>query len=113
MALARQIRARADLSQPVTVLVEPRVGTWLTVVAPEFRLVTPGHGYVVTLQTILPAQELADRVRLVDNVNGVVAGDAGLLALARRYGVTVVAHKRTDPILNMLEPYELTAITQN
>ena len=113
VALARQIRARADLSQPVTLLVEPRVGTWLTVVAPEFRLVMPGHGYVVTLQTILPAQEMADRVRLVGNVDGVVAGGAELLALARRYGVTVVAQQRVEPSRNPLAPYELIFITRN
>lgn len=94
VALARQIRAQVDLTKPVTLLVEPRVGTWLTVVAPEFRLVMPGHGYRVTLGTVLPAQEMADRARLVDNVGAVVAGDAELLALARRYGVTVVAKKQ-------------------
>jgi hypothetical protein len=56
---------------------------------------------------------MADRVRLVSNVNGVVAGDAELLALARRYGVTVVAHQLKAPNHKSLEPFELTAIVQN
>jgi ADP-heptose:LPS heptosyltransferase len=71
----------------------------------------PGHGYVVTLQTILPAQEMADRVRLVGNVDGVVAGDAGLLALASRYGVTVVAVKRPSSERDGLADYELKRLT--
>lgn len=112
-ALARQIRERTDLTQPVTVLVEPRVGTWLTVVAPELRLVMPGHGYRIVLRTIMDAQEMDDRARLVDNVDAVVAGDAGLQALARRYGVTVVAHQRSVSRRERLEPYDLMVVAQN
>jgi hypothetical protein len=53
-----------------TVLVEPRVGTWLTVVNPQLRLVMPGHGYPITLGTILPKQEFDARVALLSFISG-------------------------------------------
>ena len=93
VSLASQIRQRVGPDRPVTLLVEPRVGTWITVVAPDFGLVMPGHGYGVTLQTILPPQEHTDRSRLVDSIPAVLAGDPELGALVRRYGVTVIAEK--------------------
>jgi hypothetical protein len=44
-----------------SVLAPPRQTTWLTVVNPSLRLVLPGHGYSITLPTIVPPDEFQER----------------------------------------------------
>lgn len=46
----------------MTVLAPNRQGTWLTVTSPNLRLVMPGHGYLSTLNTLMPPEEFAQRV---------------------------------------------------
>lgn len=91
--LASDIRKKTVGQEMVTVLVEPRVGTWLTVVAPEFKLIMPGHGYVVTLKTIMERQDFDQRIRLVNSIDKIVAGDHSLDRLLDFYDVNVIAVK--------------------
>jgi Family of unknown function (DUF6077) len=77
-----------------SVLVEPRVGTWLTVVNPGLHLVMPGHGYPVTLGTILPKEEHADRVALLNYISSPPApsgtASAAIAKDLARFKVTAV-----------------------
>src|SRR5690606_30213445 len=75
--LAEEIRSKARDQGSITVLVEPRVGTWLTVVAPEFGIVMPGHGYIMTLETIMERDDFANRMQLLNNVERIATGDDG------------------------------------
>ena len=89
-AVAADIRRSTIPGTTPMVLVDPRLGTWLTVVAPDFRLVMPGHGYLVTLPTILDPQDVENRLRMVNNIGAIVAGDRSLDALLDRYGVDTI-----------------------
>jgi hypothetical protein len=88
--LASEIRRLAPLGERPVVLVDPRIGTWLTVVAPEFKLVMPGHGYIVTLQTILEPGDFERRTRLLNNLGAIAEGDPSFDALLDLYHVNVV-----------------------
>jgi hypothetical protein len=91
--LAQSIRQQTPGQQEVTVLVEPRVGTWLTVVAPDFKLIMPGHGYPITLQTIMNKEDFEQRNLLVSSIDAIAAGDHSLNKLLDSFGVNVIAVK--------------------
>jgi hypothetical protein len=91
--LARDIRQQTTEQQEITVLVEPRVGTWLTVVAPDFKLIMPGHGYPLTLKTIMDNHDFDGRYRLLSNIDVIASGDESLDKLLDAYGVNVIAIK--------------------
>jgi hypothetical protein len=46
------------------------MGAWLPLVAPELKLVMPGHTYQAMLKTVLPMSELDNRIRLFNAING-------------------------------------------
>lgn len=94
--LAEDIRQQTKGQHVITVLVEPRVGTWLTVVAPDFKLIMPGHGYWVTLKLIMDNQDFEQRNRLVSSIDVIAAGDDSLNKLLDSYGVNVIAFKITS-----------------
>jgi len=96
--LAQDIRKQTKRLKVITVLVDPRVGTWLTVVAPDFKLIMPGHGYWVTLKTIMDNQDFEQRNRLVKGIDAIVAGDDSLNKLLDSYGVNVIAVKITSKL---------------
>ncbi|WP_326541320.1 hypothetical protein [Pseudorhodoferax sp.] len=93
VVLSEKIRARPDIGSAPTVLVEPRVGTWLTVVAPDFKLVMPGHGYWVLLRTIMDPTDFQQRNFLLTKIDAIRAGDTSFDALMDHYGVDVVVSK--------------------
>lgn len=92
--LAETIRKKVKGEKEITVLVEPRVGTWLTVVAPDFRLVMPGHGYIVTLVTIMEKKDFAQRNHLINNIVAIGEGDESYNKLLDLYKVNVIAIKK-------------------
>ncbi len=91
--LARDIRRESVGGQEITVLVEPRLGTWLTVVAPDFKLVMPGQGYLPTLETIMDKRDFEQRSRLVNSIDIIAAGDSSMNKLLDSYEVNVIAVK--------------------
>lgn len=91
--LAQDIRQQTMEQKEITVLVERRVGTWLTVVAPDFKLIMPGHGYWITLKTIMDAQDFEQRNKLLGGIKAIAAGDDSLDTLLDAYGVNVIAVK--------------------
>lgn len=91
--LAQDIRQQTTGQQEITVLVEPRVGTWLTVVAPDFKLIMPGHGYPITLKTIMDNHDFDQRNRLLSSIDAIAMGDESLNKLLDAYGVNVIAIK--------------------
>lgn len=91
--LAQDLRRQTIGQEVITVLVEPRVGTWLTVVAPDFRLIMPGHGYWVTLKTIMDERDFTQRNQLVSSIDAIAAGDDSQNKLLDFYGVNVIAVK--------------------
>lgn len=80
----------------ITLLVEPRVGTWMTVVAPEVKLVMPGHGYLPTLKTILEDGDYKDRIALVNNIESILAGNSSFNLLLKFYDVDIIAIKEEN-----------------
>ena len=93
VVLSQEVRRLTVGRDVITVLVEPRVGTWLTVVAPDFKLIMPGHGYWITLSTIMDKKDFAQRNQLVSSIDAIAAGDASLEDLLDFYGVDVIAVK--------------------
>jgi hypothetical protein len=94
--LSKQIREEMRGQSEICVLVEPRVGTWLTVVAPDFKLVMPGHGYPVTLATIMEERDFQQRSDLVANIGAIAQGDASRDHLLDVYRVNVIAIQETS-----------------
>jgi|GEM_PF-3472649 len=101
-----------------TILAGHRIGTWLTVVAPNLKLVMPGHGYLIALKTILPPSDFEGRMRLLGALGGEVEDQTGITELLRLYKVSTVVipkglqtkkfieylHSRTDIIVREIYP---------
>ena len=86
-------RAAEGRRQPVTVLSVPD-RTWLTVVAPDLRLVMPGHGYPLTLGTVMDDADFARRMQLLQHVDKGVGDVAALEGLLDAYEVDVIVSKK-------------------
>lgn len=96
--LAETIRKKVNGEKQITVLVDPKVGTWLTVVAPDFRLIMPGHGYRVTLVTIMEKKDFAQRNYLINNLVAIGEGDPSYDQLLDIYKVNVIAIKKKSSL---------------
>lgn len=96
LALADTIkRAGEGRHRPITVLVEPRIGTWLTVAAPDLRLIMPGHGYPYAFWTVMDQADLAPRMQLLQQVAKAPDDMAGLEGLLDAYKVDVIVSKQS------------------
>jgi hypothetical protein len=98
-------RAAEERRRPLTALVEPRIGTWLTVVAPDLRLVMPGHGYPLTLQTVMDPADFARRMQLLQQVDKAASNVAEFQDLLDAYEVDVIVS--TKPRQNGPPEFEL------
>ena len=86
--MAKEISAEiAKLPSPGTVLANREIGAWLPLVAPEFKLVMPGHTYPGMLKTVLPTSELDRRKHLFNAINGQEADIPSTVELIKQYKV--------------------------
>jgi hypothetical protein len=95
----RATRALADklrsLNLRGAVLAPPDVAAWLPLVAPELKLIMPGHTYPIMLQTILPRSEYEARMKMYSAMNSQTPDFTSLAALLSEYRVeAIVADSR-------------------
>jgi hypothetical protein len=92
--IAVVLRSRASQG---SVLASSEVAAWLPLLAPDIRLVMPGHTYPGMLQTVLPPPEFADRMVLFGAINGGHVDINGIAELVGRYKVaTLVVPERSN-----------------
>ncbi len=72
------------------VLASGEVGAWLPFLAPEVRLVMPGHTYPIMFQTVLPATEFNRRIQLFNAINGEALDASKTVELMRQFDVAVL-----------------------
>jgi hypothetical protein len=69
--MAKEISAEiGKLTSPGTVLANREIGAWLPLVAPDLKLVMPGHTYPIMLQTVLTRSDFDSRMILYNAING-------------------------------------------
>jgi len=86
--LAKKISEEiCKLTSHGSVLANNEIGAWLPIVAPELKLVMPGHTYPIMLQNILSTSEFDDRVRLFNAINGQEVDFYGTVELMKHYQV--------------------------
>jgi hypothetical protein len=71
-------------------LADSPIAAFVPLLKPDFGLVMPGHTYPVMLQTILPTEEFAARMRLFNAINSPQPHLAALEPEMRRFHVQVV-----------------------
>jgi hypothetical protein len=90
-ASAREISAELkSFASQGAVLANREIGAWLPFLAPEVRLVMPGHTYPIMLKTVLPATEFNGRIQLFDAINGEALDAAKAVELMRQFNVAVL-----------------------
>ena len=86
--LAKDISAEIrNLPSPGVVLANREVGAWLPLVAPDLKLVMPGHTYPEMLQTVLSTCEFDSRMSLFKAINGQEVDLNSMMALIKQYKV--------------------------
>ena len=86
--LAKEIAVEiSKLTSSGTVLADRDIGAWLPLVAPNLKLVMPGHTYPVMLQTVLPTSEFDNRMSLFNAINGQEVDLNNILGLIKQYKV--------------------------
>ena len=73
-----------------TVLASKKIAAWLPLLAPDIKVVMPGHMYWMMFRSVLPPPDFANRMALVAAINGRLGRDWRLAVLVNRYGVTTL-----------------------
>jgi hypothetical protein len=81
------LESRADTG---TVLASRRIAAWLPLLAPNTKLVMPGHMYSRMFRRVLPPTDFAGRMALVAAINGQLYKDWRLAGLVNRYDVATL-----------------------
>ncbi|MDU6411212.1 MAG: hypothetical protein E6560_09675 [Yersiniaceae bacterium] len=85
-------------------LTDSPVAAFVPLLKPDFGLVMPGHTYPVMLQTILPPEEFAARMRLFNAINSPQPHLAALEQEMRRFQVQVIIVNAALPPAELLSP---------
>ncbi len=75
------------LTSSGTVLASRDIGAWLPLVAPDLKLIMPGHTYPGMLRTVLPSSEFDSRKRLFNAINGQEVDLLSTVVLMKQYKV--------------------------
>ncbi|OGP64966.1 MAG: hypothetical protein A2169_07380 [Deltaproteobacteria bacterium RBG_13_47_9] len=86
--MAKEISAAiSKLTSPGTVLANREIGAWLPLVAPDLKLVMPGHTYPIMLQTVLTRSDFDSRIQLFNAINGQEVDLHSTVELMRHYKI--------------------------
>jgi len=86
--LAKEISAEiSKLTSPGIVLANREIGAWLPLVAPDLKLVMPGHTYPGMIRDVLPTSEFDSRMRLFNAINGQEVDLQSTVELMKQYKV--------------------------
>jgi hypothetical protein len=86
--LAKEISAEISKSaSPGTVLADRDVGAWLPLVAPNLKLVMPGHTYPPQLKTVMPPSDFDSRGQLYKAIHGQEVDPHRTVELMKQYKV--------------------------
>lgn len=106
--IAKEIAVEINkLNSPGTVLANREIGAWFPLVAPELKLVMPGHTYSAQLKTVLPSSEFDNRNQLYKAINGQEVDRQATIRLMKHYSVGTMIMPNGSPAEKTIEYIKL------
>lgn len=93
-----------------SILAVQDIAAWMPLVAPDKKLVMPGHTYPIMLQTVMSPSDFDSRMRLVNEVNKDKPDFGALAETFRKYAVEMIVTHKNVKIENMINSNYLTPI---